>query len=452
MSDAAWLLSTRAYRPAHVPDLPGAGGGPGPDHRLAWLDALRGIGALMVALHHAAPRYLPELSATVLRWFNPGTYGVIVFFLVSGYIIPASLERRGSLRRFWVGRICRLYPLLLVVLAATALLARWGPGQLREGLGERDPLGVLLAHGTMLQDLLGVPNALNVLWTLSYEMVFYFLVAALFAVRQHRRSAPVALGVAALGVVAGGLLPAAALTRGLGGGPVIAATALGAAVALCAVASGRTSWCRAGALAGGALAAVLVLCNGRIPPWQGLALLSLMFTGTVLYRMERGQLSRAAGTAVAGTVLAACVLSAALHIGVRGDAVTGGADPESAVRIWSVTVGLALLTFGAAMALRRQYVPRLLAFCGVISYSLYLLHPLVLEVCDLAVPWQQHDTPLLMAAYLALLLPLSMLAHRLVELPGQRLGQVLAGPPGGLPLPRREQRAGTTVPAPGEPV
>ncbi|MBZ4015685.1 acyltransferase family protein, partial [Streptomyces purpurogeneiscleroticus] len=308
------------------------------------------------------------------------------------------------------------------------------------GLGERDPLSALVAHGTMLQDLLGVPSAINVLWTLSYEMVFYFLVAALFAVRLHRRSAPVALGLAALGIAAGGVLPVAALTRGLGGTTVIAATALGAAVALCAVASGRAPWNRAGALLGGALAAVLLLFNGRIPPWQGIALLSLMFTGTVLYRMERGQLGRAAGLTVAVTVLAAGVLSAALHIGSRPDAVTGGGDPESAVRIWAVTTGLALLTFGAAMALRRHRVPRWLAHCGVLSYSLYLLHPLVLEVCDLAVPWQQHDTPLLMAAYLALLLPLAMLAYRLVELPAQRVGRVLTGPLGGLPLPRGEQR------------
>ncbi|MEV0601950.1 acyltransferase [Streptomyces sp. NPDC050315] len=439
MSDVAWLQSSHSSRPAHVPDLPGAGPGPDPDRRLAWLDALRGIGALMVALHHAGPRYLPELSATVLRYVNPGTYGVIVFFLVSGYIIPASLERRGSLRRFWVGRICRLCPLLCVALAATALLVLWGPGRLREGLGERDPLSALVAHGTMLQDLLGVPSAINVLWTLSYEMVFYFLVAALFALRLHRRSAPVALGLAALGIAAGGALPVAALTRGLGGTTVIAATALGVAVALCAVALGRAPWNRAGALLGGALAGVLLLFNGRIPPWQGLALLSLMFTGTVLYRMERGRLGRAAGLSVAGTVLAAAVLSAALHIGPRPNSVTGGGDPASAVRIWAVTAGLALLTFGAAMALRRHRVPRWLAHCGVLSYSLYLLHPLVLEVCDLAVPWQQHDTPLLMAAYLALLLPLAMLAHRLVELPGQRVGRVLTGPLGGLPLPRGER-------------
>jgi peptidoglycan/LPS O-acetylase OafA/YrhL len=37
-------------------------------------------------------------------------YGVFVFFLVSGYIVPASLERKGSVHGFWVSRVFRLYP------------------------------------------------------------------------------------------------------------------------------------------------------------------------------------------------------------------------------------------------------------------------------------------------------------------------------------------------------
>lgn len=403
--------------------------GGGAAGRLAWLDALRGIGALTVALHHAAPRYLPGLHAAVERRIDPGAYGVIVFFLVSGYIIPASLERRGSLRAFWVGRVFRLHPLLCLALLATGAFAWWGPGRLREDLGERDPVSAVLAHLTTLQDLLGVPNALNVLWTLSYEMAFYFLVAALFAVGRHRRSAPVALGLCALGVGAGGLLPAAALTRWAGGPPLIAATALALAAALCAVASGRPGRSRAGAVLGGVLVATLVLGNGRIPAWQGLALLSLMFTGTVLYRAEHGQLAQRTALAVVATVWAACALSAFVHADAGGSALTGGGDPRFAARTWLAAVTLALLTFGAAMALRHRRVPRWLVFPGVISYSLYILHPLVLQVFDAVVPWRPHDAPLVLVAYLAVLLPLSTLSYHLVERPMQRLGRALAARP-----------------------
>jgi peptidoglycan/LPS O-acetylase OafA/YrhL len=33
-----------------------------------------------------------------------------VFFLVSGYIVPASLEHKGDVRSIWVNRVFRLYP------------------------------------------------------------------------------------------------------------------------------------------------------------------------------------------------------------------------------------------------------------------------------------------------------------------------------------------------------
>ncbi|HEY9524978.1 MAG TPA: acyltransferase family protein, partial [Thermopolyspora sp.] len=65
--------------------------------RLAWLDALRGVGALAVVAEHMLPWLVPSWRP---HWFNLGMYGVLVFFLVSGYIIPASLERRGDVRTF----------------------------------------------------------------------------------------------------------------------------------------------------------------------------------------------------------------------------------------------------------------------------------------------------------------------------------------------------------------
>ena len=47
--------------------------------------------------------------------------------MVSGYIVPASLERKGSVRGFWVSRVFRLYPLYIVALVAAVLLA-YKPG------------------------------------------------------------------------------------------------------------------------------------------------------------------------------------------------------------------------------------------------------------------------------------------------------------------------------------
>src|SRR5580693_8559314 len=100
-------------------DQPAAAAGP----RLAWLDALRGIAALCVVFDHLTYSVLQPVRNSVYHWFNPGQYGVFVFFIVSGYIVPASLERKGSVRTFWVSRIFRLYPLYL--LAVGFALALW---------------------------------------------------------------------------------------------------------------------------------------------------------------------------------------------------------------------------------------------------------------------------------------------------------------------------------------
>src|SRR3954465_8681907 len=85
--------------------------------RLAWLDALRGIAAVVVVFKHALRPLLPEMESAVKAAFEPGWYGVMVFFLVSGYIVPASLERRGSIQAFWISRFFRLYPLFGVCVA-----------------------------------------------------------------------------------------------------------------------------------------------------------------------------------------------------------------------------------------------------------------------------------------------------------------------------------------------
>jgi peptidoglycan/LPS O-acetylase OafA/YrhL len=41
---------------------------------------------------HLTSFALTELRTTAFTYFYPGWFGVALFFLVSGYIIPASLE------------------------------------------------------------------------------------------------------------------------------------------------------------------------------------------------------------------------------------------------------------------------------------------------------------------------------------------------------------------------
>lgn len=168
--------------------------------RLGWLDALRGIAALVVVFDHSSYAFMADFRRDLMPQFNTSRYGIMVFFLVSGYIIPASLERRGCVRTFWIGRIFRVYPLWAAVVAGLLTVNLLGIAEIR-GFGEQSAAAVAVAHATMLQELLGTPNLLLILWTLSYEMAFYLLVVALFTVHLHERSAAVAVILAVLAAV-----------------------------------------------------------------------------------------------------------------------------------------------------------------------------------------------------------------------------------------------------------
>src|SRR5438093_378798 len=103
-------------------------GGGSDSGRLAFLDVARGVAALSVAAMHCIDVASPAFRRATEEAFNPGVFGVITFFLVSGYIIPFSLERLGSLRAFWISRFFRLYPLYWLSLGAVLALSAAGLG------------------------------------------------------------------------------------------------------------------------------------------------------------------------------------------------------------------------------------------------------------------------------------------------------------------------------------
>ncbi|GII85671.1 hypothetical protein Ssi03_36610 [Sphaerisporangium siamense] len=384
--------------------------------RLAWLDALRGIGAIAVVAEHLLPWVVPWLRP---YWFNLGIYGVLVFFLVSGYIIPSSLERHGDVRAFWIGRAFRLYPLYLAVAAFVLALSPWVA--IRDAV-PRDPSAVA-AHATMLLDVVGVGGVTDTMWTLSYEMVFYLLVTALFTTGTHTRAwvPAVAFGVAA--VVEGLLVGAAFLT-----GTWVAWASCGVFLAgMACLLAGRFRTAAACAL--GAMALVLVAAGSRVP-WLGMAIVAVMFAGTAIRRWEQG-----AGRLWPVWVTAALVAVAPVW------AVQGGwwwVRPQ----VWLTTVALAGATFAGAMALRGRRMPRALLWLGLVSYSLYLVHHPLLKLCvqitgDLR--WSPPSVQIPAAvAFLTLILVVSALSYRYVERPAQNLGRRLAA--------RRARAATTPVP------
>ncbi|MCL6732477.1 acyltransferase family protein [Streptomyces neyagawaensis] len=386
--------------------------------RLGWLDALRGIAALVVVFDHASYTFMADFRRELMPQCNTGRYGIMVFFLVSGYIIPASLERRGCVRTFWIGRVFRVYPLWAVVVTVLLALQLSGLTELRD-VGGQSAMSVAVAHATMLQELLGTPSLLLVLWTLSYEMSFYLLVVALFTVRLHRRSAVVAIVLAVLAaasVAAGVVLPRSALSGMVGTGPLIVVVSTTMGVAICC-ASARSPVLRVlGGVLGGVQALVLVAFNGTVPLWEGLVILAVMFLGTAVHRAERAQCG--------GLVVA--VTAAVVVVCAVGGAAAYGDDDHFTRRGWIVAFLLAVLTFGVGLLSRRRRVPRLLVALGTISYSVYLVHPLLLAVVDGTIGRRGQDSLTLVLAFYAVLLPLCLLTYRLVEAPSQEWGRRLA--------------------------
>ena len=394
--------------------------------RLAWLDALRGFAALCVVFDHGSTLLLLPVRSYLYHWLNLGQYGVFVFFLVSGYIVPASLERKGSIRGFWISRAFRLYPMFLIVLALSAIAYLTGHGTV-ENAG-RHPLTALLGWLFMLQNLVAGINLPVVIWTLSYEMVFYLLLAALFSWGIHRRSGWYASAFAVGALLLGGVLPMAALGR-WSNGPSHTALVLNLTVdalvlaGLAASLSARSGVARAGTTLAGLVALVLVMVNQHYPyPWSGCVILALMFTGTLIYRAEQGQAGKWTAAAIVAGVLALTTVAGIWH-GARHH------DHHWQVT-WATSVLLAGATFGIGLAVRRWRVPRWCAWLGMISYSVYLLHPLVFDAYrSVSVLHRKHtmaDQALFFAALFAVIIGLSAITYYLVEKPMQGLGRRVA--------------------------
>ena len=61
------------------------------------------------------PGFLPPLWPWFQSVINVGGHGVELFFMISGFLIPASLVRHGSLARFFFDRVLRIMPVFLVL-------------------------------------------------------------------------------------------------------------------------------------------------------------------------------------------------------------------------------------------------------------------------------------------------------------------------------------------------
>jgi peptidoglycan/LPS O-acetylase OafA/YrhL len=181
------------------------------------VDGLRAIAVMLVLNFHAFPVVMPG-----------GFVGVDVFFVISGFLITGLIARelgqdRFSLLTFYVRRIRRIFPALLVVLAASlilgwlfllpALYAQLGIDTFASA-GFAANIALLLQSGYF--DVASARKPLLHLWSLGIEEQFYLAwpLILMFAARRKMSIVAVAatLGIASfiLNVVLIGSRPVAA--------------------------------------------------------------------------------------------------------------------------------------------------------------------------------------------------------------------------------------------------
>lgn len=339
------------------------------------LDGLRTLAVACVVLYHF---HVPG--------FGGGFIGVNVFFVLSGYLITSILVRehratgRIRLGAFWLRRLLRLYPALLVmVVVGVTLWALVGS----DGGASLAPQGaaliVLSYTGNIARSFAHISQGVfSPTWSLATEEQFYLVWPPILFLLLSKR--------ARTGLVL---------------------VALGALV----VASSATGWLLYDYGGGAATPDIYFNPIFNVAP---------LLMGCMLALALRGERMRRALAGRMGAVLAAAGLAGIVVIQF-----TITADWKQAPAMFGLVlpaVGLATACFIAGTASRRSLVSRVLSlrplawFGRNMSYSLYLWHVVVLDLVVMTL-----SGPLAQVVAIALALVAAWLSHFLVERPFGRL-------------------------------
>jgi peptidoglycan/LPS O-acetylase OafA/YrhL len=176
------------------------------------LDGLRALAFLAVFVAHVFHVSSGSIASSDAPtpadgawWFrgvaHAGTFGVDLFFVLSGYLITSILLReetrtgRINLRAFWMRRVLRIWPAYfgLVALAAVFNGMSWSS---------------MAAFATFTANLpifdasvSGHPVNLHVLWTIQIEEQYYLFWPVLLVLTPSRYRLPMACGLVAMSVI-----------------------------------------------------------------------------------------------------------------------------------------------------------------------------------------------------------------------------------------------------------
>lgn len=178
------------------------------------LNLIRLIASLMVVYMHSFAICLGEQSQDIFYTLSnhkalAGGIAVYIFFIISGFLICRSYDRSKSVFAYFKARFLRIWPLLFVVVMATAFIL--GPILTVYSTEEyfKGDIAGFLKNIFFLSDVTTLPgvysdhynHSLNgSLWTLMFEVIWYVLVALLSPLWKKYKSTSVALFIALTGL------------------------------------------------------------------------------------------------------------------------------------------------------------------------------------------------------------------------------------------------------------
>jgi len=170
-------MTTATREPKRL-DVVGPEYHPDRSQRFLALDTLRGVAILMVVVGHFFPDRI-VFGQLAHHLASMGRGGVLLFFVLSGYLIFRNVERQDT-SIFLSRRLFKIFPAYSINVALIFLFGLFTAGH------ENWNLKFLLANLFMVQDIFG-QNLLNgVFWTLLIEIKFYAFIALQYLLLRDR--------------------------------------------------------------------------------------------------------------------------------------------------------------------------------------------------------------------------------------------------------------------------
>ncbi|QRG07710.1 acyltransferase [Xanthobacter dioxanivorans] len=165
------------------------------------LQVLRALASLMVVVFHLGAPL--QRLGLIAPWPQSGAAGVDIFFVLSGFLmLVTTYGRTGYTASFYHKRLVRIAPLYWIVTTASLALLLLAPQLVKSGRAETWHIIASYLFLPARHPVLGTLEPLVVPgWTLNYEMFFYLLWGMALLLPQRQRLPAVSLAIAGLALL-----------------------------------------------------------------------------------------------------------------------------------------------------------------------------------------------------------------------------------------------------------